>query len=200
MELLGASIAAMALFLWQEKRAVEPIVPLSLFRNSTVSLSCAIMFIAFILIVSLSVLIPLRAQMLLGARADDAALQLVPFSLGIPLGAYVGGRLSAHTGRFKPIQLCGAVCVPIAMLGLIFIDAHAIGGNLFCVALVGAAIGLQLPTSTVAVQNAVPQRHIGIATAVIAFCRSLGAAIGIAVLMAVLLATLDALDRQTRLK
>src|SRR3546814_9158584 len=74
--------------------------------------------------------------MLLGARADDAALQLVPFSLGIPLGAYVGGRLSAHTGRFKPIQLCGAVCVPIAMLGLIFIDAHAIGGNLFCVALV----------------------------------------------------------------
>src|SRR3546814_9316434 len=79
------------------------------------------------------------------------------------------------------------------MLGLIFIDAHAIGGNLFCVALVGAAIGLQLPTSTVAVQNAVPQRHIGIATAVIAFCRSLGAAIGIAVLMAVLLATLDAM-------
>ena len=193
LQLFGATLVAMVLFLWQEKRSVEPIVPLSLFRNSTVSLSCTIMFIAFILIVSLSVLIPLRAQMLLGVRADRAALQLLPFSLAIPLGAYAGGKLSAYTGRFKRIQLCGAVCVPISMLGLIFVDVHALGANLVCVALIGAAIGLQLPTSTVAVQNAVAHHHIGIATAVIAFCRSLGAAIGIAVLMAVLMATLQSM-------
>jgi hypothetical protein len=191
--LFAATLVAITLFLWQETRATEPIVPLGLFRNSTVSLACTLMFIAFILIVSLSVLIPLRAQMLLGAKADQAAILLLPFSLGIPLGAYVGGRMSAFSGRFKRIQLCGAICTPIAMLGLVFVDVHATGANLLCVALIGGAIGLQLPTSTVAVQNAVEPRHIGIATAVIAFCRSLGAAIGIAVLMAVLMATLQAM-------
>ncbi len=189
-QMLAATVIAIALFLWQEKRAVEPIVPLGLFRNRTVSLSCAVMFFAFIVIVALSVLIPLRAQMVLGIRADEAALQLVPFSLGIPTGAYIGGQLASRTGRFKPIQLCGAVLVPIALLGLVFIEPHAIIATLLCLAATGLSIGLQLPTSTVGVQNAVPQRHIGIATAVIAFCRSLGAAIGVAVLMAVLMSAL----------
>jgi EmrB/QacA subfamily drug resistance transporter len=192
--LFGATVLAIILFLRQETRAAEPIVPLGLFRNPTVSLSCTLMFIAFILIVSLSVLIPLRAQMLVGANADQAAILLLPFSLGIPVGAYAGGKLTAHTGRFKRIQLCGAICTPIAMLGLVFIDPHSSWANMLCVALIGTAIGLQLPTSTVAVQNAVEQRHMGIATAVIAFCRSLGAAIGIAVLMAVLMATLQAME------
>ncbi|TAM89046.1 MAG: MFS transporter [Candidimonas sp.] len=191
--LFGITLIAILAFLWQEVRTEEPLVPLGLFRNPTVSLSCVLMFIAFILIVSLSVLIPLRAQMLLGVNADQAALQLVPFSLGIPVGAFVGGRLSSTTGHFKRIQFCGAVCVPLAMLGLILADAHTLGVNLICVALIGVSIGVQLPTSTVAVQNAVAQRHMGIVTATIVFCRSLGAAVGIAVLMAVLMATLQAM-------
>lgn len=189
-QLLGITVIAIILFLWQERRAIEPLLPLGVFRNSTVSLSCAIMFIAFILIISMSVLIPLRAQMLLDAQADAAALLLLPFSLGIPLGAYLGGRLSAYTGRYKYIQFFGALCVPLGLLGLVFIDVNAAGANLLCVGFIGGAIGVQLPTSTVAAQNAVAQRHIGIVTAIIVFCRSLGAAIGIAVLMAVLMATL----------
>lgn len=189
-QLLGVTVVAAILFLWQERRAIEPLLPLAVFRNTTVSLSCAIMFIAFILIISMSVLVPLRAQMLLGAQADAAALLLLPFSLSIPLGAYLGGRLSTYTGRYKYIQFSGAACVPLALLGLVFIDVNATVANLLCVACIGVAIGVQLPTSTVAAQNAVAQRHIGIVTAIIVFCRSLGAAIGIAVLMAVLMATL----------
>src|SRR5690606_40073681 len=97
-QLLSATGVALVLFLWQERRAIEPLLPLAILRNSTVSLSCASMFIAFILIISMSVLIPLRAQMLLGVRADTAALLLLPFSLGIPVGAYIGGKLSAYIG------------------------------------------------------------------------------------------------------
>lgn len=193
LQLLGATVIAATLFIWQERRAIEPLLPLSILRNSTVALSCAVMFIAFILIISMSVLIPLRAQMLLGAPADKAALLLLPFSLGIPIGAYIGGKLSTYTGRVKRIQLCGAVGVVLAMLGLAFIDTQAMVINLLCVAAIGLSIGLQLPTATVAAQNAVAQRHIGIVTAVIVFCRSLGAAIGIAVLLAVLMATLHSM-------
>jgi len=190
LQMFGATLIAMALFVRQENRTSEPVVPLSLFRNSTVSLSCTVMFIAFIILVSLSVMIPLRAQMLLGVKADEAGLQLVPFSLCIPIGAYFSGKLTTHTGRYKYIQLAGTFGVPLALLGLTLIDARHIAATLACLAFAGISIGLQLPTSTVGVQNAVAQRHMGIATAVVAFCRSLGAAIGVAVLMAILMATL----------
>ena len=147
------------------------------------------MFIAFILIISMSVLIPLRAQMLLGAQADAAALLLLPFSLGIPVGAYIGGKLSPTSAdqthsALRRIGVAGHVGV-----GLHRHSRHGLEPILRR-RFIGISIGVQLPTATVAAQNAVAQRHVGIVTAVIVFCRSLGAAIGIAVLMAVLMATL----------
>ncbi|GAB2903654.1 MDR family MFS transporter [Paralcaligenes ginsengisoli] len=192
LKLFAATLAALAAFFWQEQHTAEPIVPLNLFRSPTVAISCTILFIAFIQIVSLSVLIPLRLQMLTTVGADGAALQLVPLSLAVPFGAFIGGKLMTSTGRYKRIQIAGASIVPLAVLGLAFINPHTVVPGLVCMALIGLGIGLQLPTSTVAVQNAVEHRYVGIATAVSAFCRSLGAAIGIAVLMALLLATLQA--------
>ncbi|MEO8837991.1 MAG: MFS transporter, partial [Herbaspirillum sp.] len=85
----------------------------------------------------------------------------------------------------------GALIVPCMMLLLGWIDPHRTALAVFCMASVGLGLGLQLPTSMVAVQNIVPYRHIGIATAVTAFFRSLGAAIGIAVMLALLLALLQ---------
>jgi EmrB/QacA subfamily drug resistance transporter len=190
--LFAAALACLAAFVWQEQRSAEPIIPLSLFRNPTVAISCAILFIAFFQIIALSVLIPLRLQMLTDLGADGAALRLVPLSLAIPTGAFFGGRMTTRTGHVKKIQLVGAVIVPLAVLALAFIDVHATFTGLVFMALAGFALGLQLPTSTVAVQNAVPHHFVGIATAVSVFCRSLGAALGIAILMAALLATMQA--------
>lgn len=192
LRLFGATLVAMAAFYWQEQRAEEPIVPLGMFNNRTVAISCTILFIAFIQVVSLSVLIPLRLQMLTTVGADGSALQLVPLSLGIPVGAFIGGKLMTRSGHYKKIQLVGALIVPIGVLALAFVDPHGILPGIFCMGAIGLGIGIQLPTSTVAVQNTVEYRYVGIATAVAAFCRSLGAAIGIAVLMALLLAALQA--------
>jgi hypothetical protein len=191
-KLFGVTVIALLAFYWQERRAAEPIVPLGMFSNRTVNVSCAILFIAFIEIVSLSVLIPLRLQMLTKAGADGSALQLVPLSLAVPTGAYIGGRLMTRMGRYKHLQMFGALLVPIAVLGLAFLAPGSAVSTMVCMAVTGLGIGLQLPTSTVAVQNAVEHRYVGIATAVSAFCRSLGAAMGIAVLMALLLAALQA--------
>lgn len=190
LQLFAVAAAALAAFLWQERRALEPIIPLDLFRMPTVSICCGILFIAFFQIVSLSVLIPLRLQMMTEVGVEGSALQLIPLSLAIPFGAYVGGSLTARSGRFKRIQLSGALLVPCAVLGLALIDPRASIAGTLLMALTGLGIGLQLPTSMVAVQNAVPHRHVGIATAVTAFFRSLGSAVGIAILMALLLALL----------
>jgi len=188
--LFGIAVVALVVFLWQEQRAVEPIIPLTLFRIPVMGLGCGILFVAFCQIVSLSVLIPLRLQMITDAGVQGSAFQLIPLSLAIPFGAYIGGSLTTRSGRYKQVQLVGALLVPLAVAGLALMDPRMawLGGLLM--ALTGIAIGLQLPTSMVAVQNAVPHRHVGIATAVTAFFRSLGAAIGIAVLMALLLAIL----------
>lgn len=189
--LIAITVISLSAFVWNVQRAAEPIIPLSLFRIRTVTISCLILFIAFVEMVALTVLVPLELQMLTSIGADGAAWRLVPLSLSIPLGAYVGGKLMAHWGKFKHIQLTGAVFTPIAVFMIAMTDPTATFIMIIHLSLVGFAIGLQLPTSTVAVQNAVPQHHVGIATGVSAFCRSLGAAMGIALLMAFLLTWLQ---------
>lgn len=190
LQLFGITVVFLALFLWQERRAIEPIIPLGLFADRTVAISCAVLFIAFFQLVSLTVLIPLRLQMVTDIGVDGAALQLVPLSVCVPFGAYISGRLISRFGRYKPFQLTGSVLAAIAVLLLAFIDPHATVPSILCMMLAGVAFGMQMPTSMVAVQNAVPPRHVGIATALTAAFRSLGSAIGVAVLTAILLAAL----------
>jgi len=190
LQLFGLAIMFFALLLWQERRAAEPIIPLGLFGDRTVAISCAVLFIGFFQMVALTVLIPLQLQMVAGASVDAAALQLVPLSLSVPIGAYISGRLVARFGRYKPFQLTGAALVAIAVLLLAFVDPRAVVPSAVCMILAGIALGMQMPTSMVAVQNAVPARHLGIATALTAAFRSLGSAIGVAILTAVLLAAL----------
>jgi len=138
------------------------------------------------------VLIPLRLQMLTGSGAEGAAIQLVPLTLSIPLGAFIGGQLMARTGRFKPLQIAGATMAPIGIAGLALADPQQV---LLCGAMMvitGIGIGLQFPTALVAVQSAVPRRDVGVATATAASSRSLGAAMSVAVLTAMLLSSLQA--------
>ncbi len=184
--LWGASIFCLALFVWQEHRAAEPIIPLSLLGNRTVASACGMLFISFVVLIGLSVLIPMRLQILTDLGVDAAALQLLPLSLATPLGAFIGGRAMTRTGRYKPIQLWGTVLVPLSVLALAFVSVHHVLLNLTLAAMTGLGIGMQLPSATVAAQNAVPYRHMGVATGLSSFSRSLGAAIGVAVLMAIL--------------
>lgn len=188
--MLAITAVSLGLYGRNALRSAEPIIPLDLFRIRTVTISCLILFIAFIQLISLTVLIPLELQMLTPLDADGAALRLIPLSVAVPLGAYIGGKLMARSGKFKSIQLTGTIALPISVFWLSMISPAAAVSMSVCLALIGIGIGLQLPTSTVAVQNAVPHKHVGVATGVSAFCRSLGSAMGVALLMAFLLMNL----------
>jgi EmrB/QacA subfamily drug resistance transporter len=185
---LGATL--LGAFLWQEQRAAEPLIPLSLFRNRTVVVSCALLFIVFFELVALTALIPLRLQMSSGAGVDEAAFELLPLTLAGPCAALLSGRMMVRTGRYRPFQLAGAAIVAPAVLALALIDASATLPTLLCMTAAGLGMGAQMPSSMVAVQNAVPSGQVGVATAVTALFRALGAAMGIAILTALLLATL----------
>jgi EmrB/QacA subfamily drug resistance transporter len=189
-KLFAAAAVLLAIFLAQQRHTIEPILPLPLLRIPTVMIACAVLFIAFAQVISLSVLIPLRAQMMTGIGTDAVALQLMALTLSAPIAAFVSGKIMTSSGLFKPCLLVGTAIVPVALFGFAVTGPGSIGLGILFIGLTGFGIGLQFSTGLVAVQNAVPQQHVGIATATVAFSRSLGAAIGVAVLTSVLLASL----------
>jgi EmrB/QacA subfamily drug resistance transporter len=184
--LTAISVVLLGLFAWHEHRTEEPLVPPAIFRIRTVWIGCAILFVSFFQVVSLSVLVPFGMQTLDGIRPDQAALNLIAFSLAVPVGAFASGRWMLHSGRYKPLQLIGTGLLPLAMLLLAYVGPHATLSTSIALVLAGVATGMTMPTSLVAVQNAVAQKNIGVATAMTALCRSMGGAIGVAVLSSIL--------------
>jgi EmrB/QacA subfamily drug resistance transporter len=187
---LSVALLALVIFVLYERRAREPLLPMHLFANrSAVLCWCTIFFTSFQAI-SLIVLLPLRFQTVTGAGADSAALHLMPLAIGMPMGAYFGGRRTSLTGRYKPIILAGAALMPLAILGIAFTPADsAVLTSLFMV-LTGIASGLQFPTSLVGTQNSVEVKDMGVATSTTNLFRSLGGAVGVATMSALLLAML----------
>lgn len=191
----AVALALLYAFVLQERRAPEPLLPLSLLAIPTVRLSCFILFVGYMQLIALSVLVPMRSQMLLGAAAGEAALGLVPLTFGGPAGAYLAGRIMLSTGSTRLLQVAGAALVALGVLALGFSGLLPRQAAPLLLGVIGIGIGLQFPTSLVAIQNAVPVRHVGIATATAVFARSLGAAVGIAVLSTTLLLCLGGTGR-----
>lgn len=189
--LLACALLGLLLFIAHERRCQEPLLPLKLFGNRAAVLCwCAIFFASFQSI-SLTMLMPLRYQGITGAGADSAALYLLPLAMGLPLGAFTGGRLTSRTGRYRPQILVGFVLMPLAILGMALTPPQsALLGALFML-LTGIACGLQFPTSLVGTQSAVELKDIGVATSTTNLFRALGGAMGVACMSSLLLALLN---------
>ncbi|WP_317847984.1 MDR family MFS transporter [Pseudomonas sp. HTZ2] len=188
--LLGGALLGLVVFIGHERRCPEPLLPLKLFGNRTAMLCwCAIFFASFQSI-SLTMLMPLRYQSITGAGADSAALYLLPLAMGLPLGAFTGGRLTSRTGRYRPQIVIGFVLMPLAILGMALTPPQsALLGAVFML-LTGIACGLQFPTSLVGTQSAVEHKDIGVATSTTNLFRALGGAMGVACMSSLLLALL----------
>jgi EmrB/QacA subfamily drug resistance transporter len=193
LNLIGWALGALllALFIRQQRRHPEPIVPLALFANRTVVACCGLLFICFFNFIAMSVLVPLRLQLVAGLSAADAALHLLPLTLAIPAAAFASGRGLARTGRVLPAQRLGVALVPIGLLAMGFFAPTSAVAPLAMVVL-GIGMGLQMPTTLITVQQSVSREQVGTVTALTAFFRLLGGAVGIAVLSSVLLLLLQA--------
>jgi len=189
--LLACALVALSIFVWHERRAREPLLPMHLFANRSAVLCWCTMFFTSFQAISLTVLMPLRFQTVTGSGADSAALHLLPLAMGLPMGAYFAGRMTSVTGRYKPLILSGAVLSPLAILGMAYSAPQAIGLTAMFMLLCGIAAGMQFPTSLVGTQNSVEQHDIGVATSTTNLFRSLGGAVGVACMSALLLALLQ---------
>lgn len=188
--LLLCALLGLALFIAHERRHSEPLLPMGLFANRAAVLCWCTIFFASFQSISLTMLMPLRYQALTGAGADSAALHLLPLAMGLPMGAFTGGRMTSRTGRYRPQILAGALLMPLAILAMAFSPPQSQWLSAAFMLLTGIACGLQFPTSLVAAQSAVAHQDIGVATSTTNLFRSLGGAMGVAIMSSLLLALL----------
>jgi EmrB/QacA subfamily drug resistance transporter len=188
--LVAGAAALGALFLYVERRAVDPIVPLELFRNRVVSVSVAAGFLAGVAMFGAISFVPLFAQGALGMTATAAGSLLTPLMLSWVGLSIVGGRLLLKVG-YRPTTLAGLLILTLGFAMLSSYQRTTPRVWLYVdLVLIGAGLGLTMLTLLIAVQQSVGRAQLGIATSLNQFSRSIGGAVGVAVMGAVLSAGL----------
>ena len=178
------SILGVAAFLWQEKRAAEPMLPLDLFENRVISVASAGAVMIGCLLFSLTAYVPMYAQGVLGGSARAAGAALIPMMLSWPLASTLSGRLMLVIG-YRPLIRFGTV-VALAGLGYLAYGDASTFQLAAAMASIGFGMGFIATPYLVAVQNAVPWNRRGVVTSSNQFFRTIGGAIVVAVLGAVL--------------
>lgn len=185
----GAAILT-TLFVLVERRAADPIVPFKLFRNRVVLVSVVAGFMAGVAMFCAISFVPLFAQGALGATATEAGSLLTPLMLSWVLMSVIGGRLLIRVG-YRPMCITGFTLLTLGFVLLSMYQRETARVWLYVdLILIGAGLGLTMLTLLIAVQQAVARTQLGIATSLNQFSRSIGGAVGVAVMGAVLSAGL----------
>ncbi len=179
--LLGGLVFAVLFVLWEFK-ATEPILPMTLFKNRTFTLTSIIGFIIGAGMFGAIVMLPLYLQIIQGNSATEAGLKLIPLMIGILTFTVTSGRLITKTGHYKKYPVVGTV---IMSLGVFLMSTAHVSTPYWQIAIfaviIGGGLGLCMQTIVIAVQNAVEFKDLGIATSSNTFFRSLGGAFGTAI-------------------
>jgi EmrB/QacA subfamily drug resistance transporter len=184
--LIAAAVALTVLFVLQERRAPEPILPLRLFRNSVFSVSSAVGFLVGLTMFGAIVFLPLFLQVVNGVSPTRSGLLILPLMLGLIGAAVASGRTITRIGRYKVFPVVGTAVMTVGVYLFTHLDQHTAGvlTSLYMVVL-GAGIGMVFQVLVLAVQNAVEHRDLGTATSVSTFFRSMGGAFGTAIFGAI---------------
>jgi MFS family permease len=188
--LFGGSALLFAAFVWVERRAPDPIIPFQLFRNRVVTVSVIAGFFAGVAMFGAISFVPLFAQGALGSTATEAGSLLTPLMLSWVTMSIIGGRLLLKIG-YRPTCIAGFILLTTGFVFLSLFGRETMSFWLyFDLVLIGAGLGLTMLTLLIAVQQSVERTQLGIATSLNQFSRSIGGAVGVAIMGAVLSAGL----------
>jgi len=186
--LLAVSILMLAAFLYSETKAVEPLIPLSLFRDPVISISSVAVFVLGMGMFGVIIYLPLFMQGVLGVSATRSGNLMTPLMMGAVAGSLLTGQLNLRLRSYKPSAVSGSILVAAGMIVFARMDATTPHGQVvFGMVIAGLGMGLLQPVYTVAVQNVAPRNQMGAATASTAFFRSIGSTLGVAIFGSVLL-------------
>ena len=180
--LLAAFVVAAALFVAAERRAAEPIIPLTLFRNRTFVVATALGAAVGLGMFSAIAFMPTFLQMASGLSAAGSGLLMLPMVGGIIITIQGSAGMIARTGRYKVFTVLGVLVIAGTMTWMTTLAGDTslwvVGAMLFCL---GAGLGLIMQNVVLAAQNAVPATEVGTATATTNYFREVGATLGVAI-------------------
>jgi EmrB/QacA subfamily drug resistance transporter len=188
--ILGLAVAGvllLLLFVGQELRAPEPLLPPRLFRVRIFSVCSAIGLIVGATMFGAVAFLPVYLQVVKGVSATSSGLRLVPLMLGVVGTSVASGRLISSTGRYRVYPIAGMAITVTGLLLLSRLGAHTgmieVSTYMF---VLGIGVGMVMQVIVLAVQNAVDYRDLGTATAGVNFFRSMGSAFGVAIFGSIL--------------
>lgn len=181
------SLVILAVAVWVESKVADPIIPLHLFTNRTLVLSVVASVAVGIAMFGTSVFLSQYMQVARGQTPTQSGLLTVPMILGLFISSTISGRLITQYGRYKGFMVAGAatLTVGLALMGTIRYDTSFVLVSLYMFVL-GSGVGMLMQNLVLAVQNTLDVTEIGSGTSTVAFFRSLGGAIGVSALGAVL--------------
>lgn len=185
--LIALGVALLAAALYVESTVSDPIIPLRLFRDRTISLATFASVAVGVALFGGAVFLGQYFQIARGYSPTAAGLLTLPMIIGSMLSATISGQLITRFGRWKAYLVVGAILMTVGFGLLSTIDAHTdmvlLGSYLF---ILGTGMGMTMQNLVLAVQNNVSPDELGTATSTVTFFRSLGGAAGVSVLGAVL--------------
>ncbi len=175
------------LFVLQEARVAEPILPLRLFRSATFALANSALLIIGLVMFGSIIFIPLYLQIVKGASPTRSGLLMLPMMAGIIITSILTGRAMTRIGRYKWFPVAGSVTL---LVGMFLFTQLEVATSLWVafgfMVVIGIGLGLCMQSLILAVQNAVSVRDLGAGTSSATFFRSLGGSFGVAILGTVL--------------
>ncbi len=183
---LGAAIATI-LFILQESKAAEPVIPLRLFKNDIFRVSVLLSLLSGMIMFGAIIFLPEYQQIVRSDSATRSGLLLTPLVFGLLGGSIISGRLISKFGHYRPFPIFGTALITLGF----FLFSHLSENTnqiilTIWMLILGLGVGSFMQVMTLAVQNSVNRKDLGTATSVVIFFRTIGSSLGAAIFGAIL--------------
>jgi EmrB/QacA subfamily drug resistance transporter len=180
------AVVAFIAFVLTERRAAEPILPLTLFTSANFNLAGALSFISGFAMFGAVTFLPQFQQFVQGASATNSGLLLMPMLIATMVVSVAGGLLVTKTGRYRALPIVGSALLAggLGLFATVGLHTSVTTTALYMVIL-GIGLGCLMQTTTLIAQNSVGVREIGAATGAATFLRNMGSSLGVSILGAV---------------
>ncbi|HVP21467.1 MAG TPA: MDR family MFS transporter [Anaerolineaceae bacterium] len=189
--ILAAAAVLFGLFFIQERRALEPVLPLDLFRNRVFSMALLLSFLQLVVLIGLIIYLPLFLQGVLGISPTNSGAAITPLTVSSVIGGTIASILVARFLRYQAVTIIGAVVLTAGIFLLTTISTTiSVPTMIIFMVIAGLGIAPFFTVLQLAAQNAIRRSQLGAGTAAVRFVGQIGAVIGIAVVGTVVNQTL----------
>ncbi|NLR32818.1 MDR family MFS transporter [Levilactobacillus tujiorum] len=176
------AIAAFWLFIRQEKRTADPLIPMALFANRTFVVQNLIAALLSGFIMGFEVYLPTWTQGLLGLKASEAGFAITPSSLMWIVGSFIAGKLLMKRSPYQIVNISLSLVLVGAVIMAVIPASTPFWSFFIIAAICGTGFGITITTTTVTVQSKVAVDEIGVATSFNTLARTLGQTVMVSVL------------------